>query len=281
MNNENTAPAGDLADEQIAAIREKCSIDLICESGVHDMWATEFSRAIIAADRALRASPAPGDVAMPVAAGVEPAASPGADDALHCAITLVTHGTADCRGLNPGLVACLKERIERHAAPVGDVAMPVMAWRVSFNGGLSWTIYEKDPSKNIPKGTTFVAEPLIDQSDAQAALAAKDLMLDAKCAEIEALKLRLLSASEGSQRAKEAEVFYRDAERILTMGEKELHGQIAALTAERDALLAVAMEFDRLTLVIESAVRHSSPENHASVMALIRLNRAAMTKEPE
>lgn len=71
-------------------------------------------------------------------------------------------------------------------------------------------------------------------SNSQAALAAKDLILDAKCTEIEALKMRLLSASEGSQRAKEAEVFYRDAERMLTMGEKELHGQIAALTAERD-----------------------------------------------
>ncbi|MGL4440593.1 MAG: hypothetical protein ACRCUE_15120 [Bosea sp. (in: a-proteobacteria)] len=41
---------------------------------------------------------------------------------------------------------------------------------------------------------------------------------------------------------------------------------------------AVALELDRLNLVIESAVRYASPRNQAEVMALIRANKAAVRK---
>jgi hypothetical protein len=41
---------------------------------------------------------------------------------------------------------------------------------------------------------------------------------------------------------------------------------------------AVCLELDRLMLVIESAVRHSDPRNHAAVMALILANKAAIAK---
>ena len=41
---------------------------------------------------------------------------------------------------------------------------------------------------------------------------------------------------------------------------------------------AVALELERLMLVIESAVRHSDPRNHAAVMALILANKAAVAK---
>ena len=41
---------------------------------------------------------------------------------------------------------------------------------------------------------------------------------------------------------------------------------------------AVALELERLMLVIESAVRHSDPRNHAAVMALILANKAAVRK---
>ena len=43
-------------------------------------------------------------------------AEPTADDALHFAITLVTHGDASADGLNPALVACLRERLEERQA---------------------------------------------------------------------------------------------------------------------------------------------------------------------
>lgn len=55
----------------------------------------------------------------------------------------------------------------------------------------------------------------------------------------------------------------------------------AALAATQPAAPdyhAVALELDRLMLVIESAVRHSDPANHAAVMALILANRAAIAK---
>lgn len=41
---------------------------------------------------------------------------------------------------------------------------------------------------------------------------------------------------------------------------------------------AVALQLDRLMLVIESAVRHSDPRNHAAVMLLLTANRAAIAK---
>lgn len=45
---------------------------------------------------------------------------------------------------------------------------------------------------------------------------------------------------------------------------------------ENQKLREVATELDRLMLVIESAVRHADPRNHASVMALIRANKEAL-----
>lgn len=41
---------------------------------------------------------------------------------------------------------------------------------------------------------------------------------------------------------------------------------------------AVALELERLMLVIESAVRHSDPRNHAAVLALIIANKAAVKR---
>ena len=56
--------------------------------------------------------------------------------------------------------------------------------------------------------------------------------------------------------------------------------QIAATeaVAEIERLRANARELDRLMLVIESAVRHSDPINHAAVMALILANRDSVSK---
>lgn len=45
---------------------------------------------------------------------------------------------------------------------------------------------------------------------------------------------------------------------------------------ENQKLREVATELDRLMLVIESAVRHADPRNHASVMALILANKEAL-----
>lgn len=45
---------------------------------------------------------------------------------------------------------------------------------------------------------------------------------------------------------------------------------------ENQKLREVATELDRLMLVIESAVRHADPRNHASVMALIAANKEAL-----
>lgn len=52
--------------------------------------------------------------------------------------------------------------------------------------------------------------------------------------------------------------------------------EMAALRKNAQALRAVALELERLMLVIESAVRHSDPRNHAAVMALILANKAAL-----
>jgi hypothetical protein len=52
----------------------------------------------------------------------------------------------------------------------------------------------------------------------------------------------------------------------------------ARLIAAAPDLRAVAIELDLFMLVIESAVRHSDPKNHAAVMALILANRAALAK---
>jgi hypothetical protein len=49
--------------------------------------------------------------------------------------------------------------------------------------------------------------------------------------------------------------------------------------ARREAtLLALGAEFDRLSLVIESAVRNQDPAHSAAVIALINANRAALSK---
>ena len=59
------------------------------------------------------------------------------------------------------------------------------------------------------------------------------------------------------------------------VAEREANKQLAAALPE---LFAVVADLDRLMLVIESAVRHSDPRNHAAVMALILANKAALIK---
>ena len=53
----------------------------------------------------------------------------------------------------------------------------------------------------------------------------------------------------------------------------------ARLIAAAPDLLAVAEEFDRLALVIESAVREArSPDRHAAVLAALKANHTAIAK---
>ena len=52
----------------------------------------------------------------------------------------------------------------------------------------------------------------------------------------------------------------------------------ARLVAAAPELLAAGSELDRLTFVIESAVRRSDPLNHPAVVAAIKANRAALAK---
>ena len=49
-----------------------------------------------------------------------------------------------------------------------------------------------------------------------------------------------------------------------------------ALRKDAEGLRTVALELERLMLVIESAVRHSDPRNHAAVMALLLANKSAL-----
>ena len=57
-----------------------------------------------------------------------------------------------------------------------------------------------------------------------------------------------------------------------------LRDALDAVVPEIELLRANARELDRLMLVIESAVRHSDPINHAAVMALILANRDSVSK---
>lgn len=52
----------------------------------------------------------------------------------------------------------------------------------------------------------------------------------------------------------------------------------ARLIASAPDLRAISTELDRLMLVIESAVRHSDPKNHAAIEALILANRSIVEK---
>lgn len=54
--------------------------------------------------------------------------------------------------------------------------------------------------------------------------------------------------------------------------------QLARLIAAAPDHHAVALELDRLMLVIESAVRWQDPTNHAAVLAMLKANRAAIAK---
>lgn len=52
----------------------------------------------------------------------------------------------------------------------------------------------------------------------------------------------------------------------------------AHLIAAAPDLYAVETDLDRLSLVIESAVRNADPKRHDEIVALIRANRAALAK---
>lgn len=59
-------------------------------------------------------------------------------------------------------------------------------------------------------------------------------LLRSQAAEIERLKLQLLSASEGTKDREHAEKYLKQAEKLLTANEQTLHAEIGRLTAERD-----------------------------------------------
>jgi hypothetical protein len=74
-------------------------------------------------------------------------------------------------------------------------------------------------------------------------------------------RLDINHATEESQQADEAQM--------------EANARLIAAAPDHHA---VALELDRLMLVIESAVRWQDPNNHAAVVALVKANRAAITK---
>ena len=208
--NEQNMPAGELSDVYIKDVAEH-----LLSAGAYE-WifgVIEFSRAITEADRALRASPAAGDVET--------------DDFLTIAYM---HGHAKGKSEAQAALAAKDAAHERQLNACKDLIASLERQRTTLREGAEKWAEAVKSLLSEREANEILTNDLI----------AKDALLDAKFAEIEALKLRLLSASEGSQRAKEAEVFYRGAERMLTTGEKELHGQIAALTAERDAALAAS-----------------------------------------
>lgn len=59
---------------------------------------------------------------------------------------------------------------------------------------------------------------------------------------------------------------------------KEASAAIVRLRAENEKLTSVVRELDRLSLVIESAVRWQDPVNYEAVLALLRQNSALLAE---
>lgn len=72
----------------------------------------------------------------------------------------------------------------------------------------------------------------------------------------------------------------QSADAIAQLLAAGLSEEPAPLSAANEGLHAIARELDRLSLVIESAVRQDDPKNSPAVLALIKANQAALAELP-
>lgn len=165
-------------------------------------------------------------------------------------------------------------------APPEAAALPVVAWRIKHPsepgmiGHYPWSYSERATQRVLG----YDAEALTPHAPAQATIRAQ-------AAEIERLKLLVIQGERGRAQAARAEHVYREAEKLLTLNERDLHAEIAALKAKQ---VAEADEVMRLADAMADAAAwagyyrddsSTKKEFSTKLVAAREALRAALTKD--